>query len=110
MPTVVFKNWNKSVDCPEGANLRKLAKKNGISLYNGMAKVFNCRGLGLCGTCCVEVIPEERAGPKQYMEVLRFFQIKGNLRLACMADVRGDIEVIKREGLYGTGKEPVKVG
>ncbi len=108
MPKVTFKNWNKTVECPEGTNLRKLAKQNGIELYNGIAKVFNCRGLGLCGTCCVEVIPEGKAGPKQYMEVLRFFQVKGNLRLACQADVRGDIEVTKREGLYGTGKEPVK--
>ena len=108
MPKVTFKNWNKTVECPEGTNLRKLAKQNGIELYNGVARVFNCRGLGMCGTCCVEVIPEGKVGPKQYMEVLRFFQVKGNFRLACQADVRGDIEVTKREGLYGTGKEPVK--
>lgn len=108
MPKVTFKNWNKTVECPQGANLRKLALQQGIPLYNGISRVFNCRGLGLCGTCCVEVVPEEKVGPKQYMEVLRFFQIKGNFRLACQAEVRGDIEVTKHEGLYGTGKEPVK--
>jgi ferredoxin len=108
MPKVTFKNWNKTVECPPGTNLRKLALEQGIPLYNGIARVLNCRGLGLCGTCCVEVVPEEKVGPKQYMEVLRFFQVKGNFRLACQSDVRGDIEVTKREGLYGTGKEPVK--
>ena len=108
MPKVTFKNWNKTVDCAEGTNLRRLAREQGIPLYNGISKLFNCRGHGMCGTCCVEVIPEEKVGPKQYMEVLRFFQIKGNFRLACQSDVRGDIEVIKHEGLYGTGKGPVQ--
>lgn len=38
-----------------GTKLRTAMLRGGISPHNGKAQVINCRGLGTCGTCAVEV-------------------------------------------------------
>ena len=60
MPTITFVNEKKEIQVPEGANLRKEALKVGVNLYHGfngigasLNRIFNCHGLGLCGTCRV---------------------------------------------------------
>ena len=62
MPVIKFVKENKEVEVPEGENLRQAAIKAGINLHqglNGMGqslnKIFNCHGLGGCGTCRVLV-------------------------------------------------------
>ena len=56
MPTIKFTREKKAVQCERGANLRQAAMENGVQLYHGMAKHFNCRGKSLCGECRVHVI------------------------------------------------------
>ena len=99
---VTFKPEGRTIECAPHTNLRALAIENDIDLYNGIAKYTNCEGMGLCGTCTVEVKPSGAVSPKGAIEKFRFIQLKGNLRLACQVSVEGDIEVKKHEGIYGT--------
>jgi hypothetical protein len=40
---------------PQGSRLRSALLRGGLSPHNGKAQLINCRGLGTCGTCAVEV-------------------------------------------------------
>lgn len=100
--TVTFADTGQTIECPKHSNLRDLAIANDISLYNGLAKYTNCEGMGLCGTCAVEVKPHDNVSVKGAKEKFRFLQLKGNLRLSCQCQVLGDIEVTKHGGMYGT--------
>ena len=106
MPSVKFVNEKKTIEVPEGANLRREALKAGIELYPGVHKyfLFNCHGLGHCGSCCVKMRKgKENVRPQGWREKLRLTlgmftsaARKGHedeLRLACMTQVMGDIEV-----------------
>lgn len=53
MPTITAQG--KTIICDRGANLRRVLLKHGIALYNHKAKLINCRGIGSCGTCAVEI-------------------------------------------------------
>lgn len=91
----------------DGETLRTAAlRRNVISPHNGRANLINCRGLGTCGTCAVEIVegqvePLERSS----VEDLRLnFPPHGDnkkLRLACQIQVRGDLQVLKRTGFWG---------
>lgn len=111
MPNVTFTNWNKSVRSGALANLRTIARLAGISLYNGPAKLLNCRGAGTCGTCRVRVEPADALTPPTMREKLR--GCTGPMRLACQARIasdRVDVRVTKMEGVLGKGDVPVAIG
>ena len=110
MPTVTFTNWNKTIKVGPLADLRTIARLAGINLYNGAAKLMNCHGAGLCGTCRVFVEPSEGLTPPTGLEKLR--HCTGPFRLACqarVADSRHDLVVTKREGHLGKGSRPVLI-
>jgi ferredoxin len=100
------------IQVEKGELLRSAMLKRGMSPHNGRARLINCRGLGTCGTCAVEIIsnsdssiqPHERSTK----EKLRLnFPPHGsadqspNLRLACQVQVFDDIAVTKRTGFWG---------
>ena len=104
MPKVTFVKEKKTIEVPEGTNLRRAARKQGINLYPGPHKVFNCRGLGLCASCRVEVKKggENLSQPgmweklSTFLNPIWFFARIGQeekLRLACQCTVQGDCEV-----------------
>lgn len=114
MPTVRFVNENKDIEVPAGTNLRKAAIDAGVNVYkgiNGIGESINrlpllghCPGLGFCGTCTVLIKKgKENVSPMGWWEKMRFhipdhaaFHYIGheeNMRLACKAQVMGDIEV-----------------
>lgn len=104
MPNVTFVNWNQTIRAGALANVRTIARLAGISLYNGPAKLLNCRGAGTCGTCRVVIEPAEGVTPPTRREKLR--GCTGPYRLACQAVVasdRMDIRVTKMEGMSGKG-------
>ncbi|NJN31057.1 MAG: (2Fe-2S)-binding protein [Synechococcales cyanobacterium RM1_1_8] len=97
----------QTFSCPIGANLRRSLLDNNIDLHNGGSKLINCRGLGTCGTCAVQLQGE--ASPPNWREQQRLgfpphrrdaSTAKG-LRLACQTQVLGDITVTKFEGFWG---------
>jgi len=120
MPIVKFVNENKEIEVPDGANLRKEAKKAGVNLYYGfngfgksLNKLFNCHGLGMCATCRVNVVNgAENCSPMSTWEKVQFkspvripvpipdplpclayVDNEDTMRLACLTKVHGDIEV-----------------
>ncbi|NJL47089.1 MAG: (2Fe-2S)-binding protein [Leptolyngbyaceae cyanobacterium SM2_5_2] len=108
MPTVTVQG--KTFECETGANLRRVLLANGVDLYNGQARVINCRGIGSCGTCTVEI--EGEVSPANWKDrgrrSLPPHDPKRNLRLACQTQVLGDVSVIKYDGFWGQGT--VRVG
>ena len=101
MPVLTLVNEGKTIDVPEGANLRKVLLKNGITPYTGIDAVLNCRGNGLCGTCRVEVVDGKGAPTMTPLEesalvgLIPFYgrQIPKNVRLSCRIDVTKDMSI-----------------
>ena len=122
MPVVKFVKENKEIEVPRGANLRKEAINAGVNLYQGLNgigaginKYLNCHGFGQCGMCRVRITKGiENVSPMGMVEKLRFkcpvptpvtplafdpvpcLAYIGNedsMRLACLTEVEGDIEV-----------------
>ncbi len=117
MPIVKFVKENIEIEVPEGANLRKEAKKAGINVNQGVNGVgasinrfMNCKGTGMCGTCRVLITSGmENTNPMTVREKMKF-KVPGlvppdpipclafagyedTMRLACTTKVMGDIEV-----------------
>ncbi len=104
MPKVVFVTEKQEIDVPAGSNLREAAQKAGISIYKGLDRYLNCRGLGLCGTCRVLVKEGmKNLSPKTLMEKINlnahpltlFARIghEDEMRLSCQVKVNGDCTV-----------------
>jgi ferredoxin len=106
MPTVTFVKEKKTIEVPEGANLRREAIKAGVQLYPFPHNYANCMGNGLCCSCRVLVKKGlENCSRQGLIEKLAlmtnpdprvFFSRLGHekdLRLACKTRVNGDIEV-----------------
>ena len=105
MPKVTFKKEKKTVEVPEGANLRKVAQSAGVEVYKGLHKYLHCPGLGLCGSCRVYIKKGQENVTKPGM-IEKFTTTIANpeaqfayighedeLRLSCQCRVTGDIEV-----------------
>lgn len=107
MPKVLVQG--KTIECDLGANLRKVLLSNGIKLYNGGSNVINCRGIGSCGTCAVEVegLVSEPNWRDQARRSLPPHSPERNLRLACQTKVLGDVKVTKYDGFWGHGSQIV---
>lgn len=107
MPTVTFVNEKKSIEVPEGTNLRKAAMQAGVEVYKGVHKVLHCPGFGMCTTCAVNVrrgienvsqpgVWEKFNVTNALLHPLTFFCRIGRedtLRLSCQTKVHGDVEV-----------------
>lgn len=124
MPIVNFVNEKKQIEVPVGANLRTEAMKAGVKLYGGLNgfgaglnEVFNCHGLGHCGTCRVKITKGmENASPMGMIENVTFkynplgpalFAYIGNedtMRLACCTQVNGDMTVETKPPMNLTGE------
>lgn len=99
----------KTITCVSGSNLREVLLENGIDLYNGSSTVINCRGIGTCGTCAVEIVGEisEATWRDQTRRSLPPHSPTRNLRLACQTQILGDISVTKFDGFWGQGNRIV---
>ena len=107
MPTVTAQG--KTFECEMGANLRKVLLKHGIELYNGQAKIINCRGIGTCGTCSVHIVGpvSEVNWRDRTRRLLPPHDPERDLRLACQTRVLGDIRITKYEEFWGQGQQTV---
>src|SRR6266581_2769040 len=100
MPKVKFVKEKKDVEVEPGANLRKVALKEGIELYPGLHQYVNCMGFGQCASCRVHITKGiENVSHQGIWEKFRllsgpftFFYRLGHeneLRLACKTAVNG---------------------
>jgi ferredoxin len=101
MPTIKFVNEKKEIQVPAGANLRQEARRAGVQLYAFPENYLNCRGFGLCAGCRVNIAKGmENLSPMGTWEKLNLGKTMvyiGNektMRLACQAEVMGDVEVL----------------
>jgi ferredoxin len=90
-------------------NLREALLDQHIDLYSAGAKVFNCHGHGMCGTCLVQV--EGAVSEPTQLEVKRMafpphFDHEDR-RLSCQVKVMGDVRVTRFDGYFGAGERPV---
>lgn len=103
MPTI--KAQGKVFECEVGANLRQVLLQQGIALHNDRSQIINCRGLGTCGTCAVQI--EGEVSEPNWRDTTRRslppHDLAQNRRLACQTQVLGDIEVTKFDGFWGQG-------
>jgi ferredoxin len=100
MPVVTFHHEHRSIEVEPGTNLRRLMLHVGVPPYRWSARILNCRGHNLCGTCAVEVIDGKGAAARSQEEDST---LKGNLavahlvdkniRLACQTTITGDMTV-----------------
>ena len=122
MPVIKFVNEKKEIQVAKGANLRAEAIKAGINVncaINGISegvdrvsesfsRVFNCHGMGMCGTCRVKITAgmentnaltmREKAKFKYLpfpdpVPCLAYLGNEDTMRLACLTQVNGDITV-----------------
>ena len=104
-----------SFDVYDGETLRTAAlRRNVASPHNGRANLINCRGLGTCGTCAVEIVEGQvEPSERNSVEQLRFnfpphnFHNNTKLRLACQIQVRSNVQVLKRTGFWGQKEDLV---
>lgn len=96
---------DKSIECSKGQNLRKVLLSHSFNLYNNRAKYLNCRGIGTCGCCAVEIKGNVYPSSPGILESKRIDLLSPinitNLRLACYCKVIEDIEIVKHAGFWG---------
>ena len=102
-----------TITAQRGAILRTALLKSGIvSPHNDKSKLINCRGLGTCGTCAVEVVSGTVLPREPTMiERIRLGTVpphsfdKNNasrLRLACQIRIdSANLELVKYSGFWG---------
>lgn len=114
MPVVKFVKEQKEINVPAGSNLRTVALNAGINVHQGLNGIgasanryFNCKGLGQCGTCRVNIVKGmENVNSPGMVEKFRFkcpvpdpipalayIGHEDTMRLSCKTIVNGDIEV-----------------
>lgn len=101
MPIVTYEG--QELACERGELLRDVLSRHGFSAHNHVTRVFNCHGMGTCGTCAVEVRGDVSSPTLVERLRLLLWPLTGKtgLRLACKAKVLGDVEVIKHPGTWG---------
>jgi ferredoxin len=106
MPTVHYQGH--TVTCNAGDNLRQVLLGAELSVYNGAAKTINCRGLGTCGTCAMQIVGavSEPTSIERWRLNFPPHRPENNLRLSCQCQVLGDLQVIKFDGLWGHKPSP----
>lgn len=107
MPKVTAQG--KTFSCEIGSNLRQILLQHGVELHNGQANLINCRGIGTCGTCAVQVqgaISEANWRDRARRSLPPHSPMQDR-RLACQTRVLGDVKVAKFDGFWGQGSQPV---
>lgn len=137
MPKIYFVREQKEIEAPVGANLRKVARENGIDIYYQLAgcpnfvaqNVANCHGFGMCGTCGVHLqdgtdVNAEPAGMQERMRVRVYDPLTPHLpagrvgfekefRLSCKVKIKGDLRVLTQPYNWfgkGTAEEIQQIG
>jgi len=110
MPKITFNN--QAIECETGDNLRHVLMSANLPLYNGIAQLIHCRGMGTCGTCAVrlkgDVSPTTRVEKWRlgFPPHRRKDSLENGLRLACQCNVLGDLKIEKLKGPWGNIPTP----
>ena len=101
MPKITFGDAQITVE--KHANLRSVLLKAKLSPHNSGARFVNCKGMGTCGTCAVQIIGEisQKTAVEKWRLSFPPHKLKSGLRLACQVRVLDDLRIIKHEGFWG---------
>ena len=120
MPKITLVREGRTLEAPEGANLREFLMANGVDIYRDADGLLNCRGNGLCGTCLVEVDPPAALTDVTFKEKAKLWQYgERPMRLSCQAKVAGDCRILTQpqpnqgwmqHPFYAHAKESVSLG
>ena len=99
----------KTITCDQGENLRRVLINHKIDLHNGNSKIINCRGIGSCGTCSLEIegLVSESNWKDKARRSFPPHSPEKNRRLACQTKVYGDLKLTKYDGFWGQGNKVV---
>lgn len=104
MPKIMAEG--KTFAVAQATNLRAALIAHDVNLYSAGAKLLNCHGHGLCGTCLVHIEGAVSAPTK--LETMRMALPPNSAhqerRLACQTKVLGDLRLIKYDGHFGEGE------
>ena len=104
MPKIMAEG--KTFEVAEGTNLREALLDQNLDLYSAGAKVFNCHGHGICGTCLVQV--EGAVSEPTKLETTRMafppHSAHKERRLSCQVKVLGDVRITRFDGYFGDGE------
>ena len=92
MLEIQFENQRRTIKVEPGANLRKAAIANKLSVYPHIRKILNCRGRGLCTSCKVEIV-SGKVEPRNDIEKEKLGKFAPEIRLACQITVNDDLVV-----------------
>lgn len=104
MPILEFKG--KSLPISSDQPIRNQLIDAGLSPHNGQSKWLNCKGLGTCGTCAIQIDSARCTAPTA-MERWRLnfppFKegLSKGLRLACQTRLLADARASKGAGFWG---------
>jgi len=70
----------KEIEVTHGTNLRTALLKAGLSPYVASKKIFNCRGLGICGTCQVFIKQDNQWWERRSCQIQCFHPIEIQLK------------------------------
>ncbi len=88
MASVIVYGTGKQFFCNEGDNLLNVLLCAGVYVNNP------CNGSGTCGKCKVRIRAGEiAAAAETEKKLLRTEELTSGIRLSCMVEVHGDIEV-----------------
>lgn len=68
------------IEAARGENLRQVLLKNGLTPYQGGRKIFNCRGMGICGTCKILVLENQEWWEKRSCQIQCFHNLEIQLK------------------------------
>ena len=92
------------IEVNEGEDIRRALLRNNLSPYKDKLGLINCRGLGTCGTCAIQVLHGE-VTPRTKVESWRLsfppHKTESGLRLACQCVPKTDVTILKHDGFWG---------
>jgi ferredoxin len=106
---LVRQDGERMIEVQRGEKLRTALLRRGATPHNAGARLINCRGLGTCGTCAVEVDGTVEPANHTIAEKLRMnlpphSGPRPGFRLACQVTVESDLVVRKRDKFWGQGE------
>ncbi|NBX92661.1 MAG: hypothetical protein EBQ85_05440 [Proteobacteria bacterium] len=69
-----------SIRVPLGKKLRKILLEHHLSPYQREKKIFNCRGMGICGTCKVLVLENGQWWERRSCQIQCFHEMEIQLK------------------------------
>ncbi|MFM8270030.1 MAG: 2Fe-2S iron-sulfur cluster-binding protein [Pseudomonadota bacterium] len=68
------------IEVSPGENLRRVLLREGLTPYQGKKKIFNCRGMGICGTCKVLVLENQQWWDRRSCQIQCFKNLEIQLK------------------------------